>query len=180
MKSQYLHWLHLQMEHYENKQIFINDKYKGCRSSSWRWSAEGQSQMEQHQHSRTKDALLTISVFAMGEAGLQLGHVNCRSSNSSSSSSQDEAENGNETGKSLIVDIIFLTALHLFLGCNLSTLLAVAVAIAFSVAFAFAFAIAESISILLPNNVFLPIDCVMLFIKPGRKRGAAAVAKYAQ
>lgn len=33
--------------------------------------------------------------------------------------------NGNGTGKSLIVDIIFLTALHLFLGSNLSTLLAV-------------------------------------------------------
>lgn len=29
MKRQYLLWLHLQMEHYENKQIFINDKYKG-------------------------------------------------------------------------------------------------------------------------------------------------------
>lgn len=40
IKRQYLLWLHLQMEHYENKQIFINDKYKGCSSSSSRREEE--------------------------------------------------------------------------------------------------------------------------------------------
>lgn len=43
IKRQYLLWLHLQMEHYENKQIFINDKYKGCsgRQAGWRGRRSG-------------------------------------------------------------------------------------------------------------------------------------------
>lgn len=62
IKRQYLLWLHLQMEHYENKQIFINDKYKGCSSSSR--SREGgreERQMELEQpHKRMP--LLTMCV----------------------------------------------------------------------------------------------------------------------
>jgi len=51
IKRQYLLWLHLQMEHYENKQIFINDMYKGC-TEHGAGDRGKQSQMEQQPHKR--------------------------------------------------------------------------------------------------------------------------------
>lgn len=89
--------------------------------------------------------------------------------------------NGNGTGKSLIVDIIFLTALHLFLGSNLSTLLAVCRCRCRCHCL---------LLLLLPRLMLFPlpnrfpfycqimcffflsssIDCIMLFIDPVRER----------
>lgn len=114
MKRQYLLWLHLQMEHYENKQIFINDKYKGscaqkdtpcipmllqyeCVSARMSvlvyisWSMDQQTDKKEFQFERRGWEIGRMEKPQArhperGERpawfgrGLQLGHVNCHSS----------------------------------------------------------------------------------------------------
>lgn len=127
------------MEHYENKQIFINDKYKGSGAQKDVPSAHTCVLRlcacvcvcgvftEKFQFERRGRAIGRMKKpsergeVRQKQSELQLGHVNCHSSLYFGAGAKASGADA-EAWKSLIVDIIFLTALHLFLARHLSTL----------------------------------------------------------
>jgi len=116
------------MEHYENKQIFINDKYKGS----------GAQKDVPCTHTHVCPASVCVRVcgvfpksFNLNDVAGQLrewkSHWGGESEGKGTAIgpcklSQQPGAGAGAMGKSLIVDIIFLTALHLFLARHLSTL----------------------------------------------------------